>query len=131
TGMGRGPGNARTEEVVIALDEQRGRQLNLVPLLALIRKHLQPMKERYGWGTNPFYYLSGKYGIHPTYIQEMVGDSRYDEEDILAAIEYLRQEGGKKYSAASLSSARSFFRGAPQGSWRPAQVISGRDVLLI
>lgn len=131
TGMGRGPGNARTEEVVIAFDERTSGEADLVPLLTLIRKHMQPMKERYGWGTNPFYFLSGKYGIHPTYIQEMVGDPRYDEEDILAVIEYLRQEGGKKYRAASLDAARAFYSGPPTGSWKPESLLAGRDVLLL
>jgi 4-hydroxy 2-oxovalerate aldolase len=87
TGMGRGPGNARTEELVIEAEALRGRKADLVPLMGLIRKHFQPMKERYGWGTNPYYYLAGKHGIHPTYIQEMLGDARYDEEDVLAVID--------------------------------------------
>src|SRR6056297_49838 len=68
TGMGRGPGNARTEELVIEAEALRDRRANLVPLMALIRKHFSPMKAEYGWGTNPYYYLAGKYGIHPTYI---------------------------------------------------------------
>lgn len=131
TGMGRGPGNARTEELVIESAAARGAQPNLVPLLALIRRHLQPMKTRYGWGTNPFYFLAGKYGIHPTYIQEMAGDPRYDEEDILAVIEYLRAEGGKKYSADSLNAARSFFHGDPRGTWRPAADLADREILIL
>lgn len=131
TGMGRGPGNARTEELVIALDGQDGREANLVPLMALIRQHFQPMKNRYGWGTNPYYFLSGKYGIHPTYIQEMLGDPRYDEEDLIAVIDFLRQDGGKKYSAASLAAARTFFSGEAQGSWKPADTLAGRTVLML
>lgn len=131
TGMGRGPGNARTEELVIALDGRDGRQANVVPLLTLIRQYFQPMKTRYGWGTNPFYFLSGKYGIHPTYIQEMLGDPRYDEEDVIAVIEHLRQGGGKKYSASSLSEGRSFYHGEPAGNWAPASMVAGREVLLL
>ena len=131
TGMGRGPGNARTEELVIALDGEDGRKANLVPLLSVIRKHFQPMKNAYRWGTNPFYFLSGKHGIHPTYIQEMDGDARYGEEDILAVIDYLREEGGKKYSADSLAAAKTFFSGEPRGSWTPAEMMEGREVLLV
>ena len=33
TGMGRGPGNARTEELAIEIAELQGRKLNLVPLV--------------------------------------------------------------------------------------------------
>ena len=131
TGMGRGPGNARTEELVIETEELRGRRINLVPLMALIRKHFRPMKEHYGWGTNPYYYLSGKYGIHPTYVQEMLGDARYDEEDIFAVIEHLRQEGGKKFSADRLLDARNFYGAAPSGNWAPAELMEGRDVLIL
>jgi CMP-2-keto-3-deoxyoctulosonic acid synthetase len=125
------PGNARTEELAIEAEGLRGRKANLVPLMSLIRKHFGPMKARYGWGTNPYYYLAGKYGIHPTYIQEMLGDARYDEEDILAVIDHLRAEGGKKFSFNTLDGARQFYRGAPRGSWSPAELMAGREVLIL
>ncbi len=96
TGMGRGPGNARTEELAIELAELRLRSINMVPLMGLVRNHFRPMQQQYGWGTNPYYYLAGKHGIHPTYIQEMLGDTRYSEEDVLAVIDHLKREGGKK-----------------------------------
>lgn len=131
TGMGRGPGNARTEELVIEISERRGRKANLIPLMSLIRRYFQPLKNQCGWGSNPYYYLSGKYGIHPTYIQEMLGDSRYDEEDILAVIEHLRAEGGSKFSANALGTARQFYSSAPKGTWSPGEVLEGRDVLLL
>ena len=131
TGMGRGPGNARTEELAIELAERRGKQINLVPLMALLREHFVPMQNHYGWGTNPYYYLAGKYGIHPTYIQEMLSDSRYSEEDVLAVIEHLRVEGGKKFTLNTLDAARHFYRGEATGSWSPKEVFADRDVLLL
>jgi 4-hydroxy 2-oxovalerate aldolase len=131
TGMGRGPGNARTEELVIEAEAIRRRRANLVPLMMLIQKIFGPMKACYGWGTNPYYYLAGKYGIHPTYIQEMIGDSRYEDEDILAVIEHLRAEGGKKFSFGSLHSARQFYSGEPRGSWKPSKLMAGREVLIL
>lgn len=131
TGMGRGPGNARTEELVIEMAERRGSAVNMVPLMRLIREHFKPMQERYGWGTNSYYYLAGKYSIHPTYIQEMLSDSRYDEEDILAVIEHLRVEGGKKFNLNTLDAARHFYQGEPTGSWDPASMIKGREVFLL
>ncbi|MRU15677.1 aldolase [Roseovarius sp. A21] len=131
TGMGRGPGNARTEELGIEAEALRDRKANLVPLMKLIRKHFAPMKAKYGWGTNPYYYLAGKYGIHPTYIQEMQGDTRYDEEDILAVIDHLRSEGGKKFSLNTLDGARQFYHGEPRGSWNPAELMQGREVLIL
>ncbi len=131
TGMGRGPGNARTEELVIEVAELRNQPINLVPLMTIIRKHFKPMQIQYGWGTNPYYFLSGKYGIHPTYIQSMMSDTRYDEEDLLAVIDYLREEGGKKFSDATLNSARQFYTSKPTGNWSPSEAFAGREVLLL
>ncbi|NYS78422.1 aldolase [Halomonas glaciei] len=131
TGMGRGPGNARTEELAIEMAERRDKPVSMVPLMALLRQHFKPMQKHYGWGTNPYYYLAGKYGIHPTYIQEMLSDSRYDEEDLLAVIEHLRVEGGKKFSVDTLDAARLFFGTDAVGSWSPREYFEGRKVLLL
>ncbi len=131
TGMGRGPGNARTEELAIEVEELRGRRANLVPLMALIKKQFGPMKEKYGWGTNPYYYLAGKHGVHPSYVQMMLDDTRFDEEDVLAVIDYLRAEGGKRFSVNTLDAARHFYNGEPRGTWKPSDVMDGRDVLIL
>jgi len=131
TGMGRGPGNARTEELAIEIAERRGNPTNMVPLMALMREHFKPMQVHYGWGTNAYYYLAGKYGIHPTYIQEMLSDPRYSEEDVLAVIEHLRVEGGKKFNLNTLDVARHFYRGEPAGQWPPQERFAGRVALLL
>lgn len=131
TGMGRGPGNAKTEYLVIELSERCGQSTNIVPLMSIINRYFRPLQHECGWGTNAYYYLAGKYGIHPTYIQEMLGDSRYGEEDVLAVIEHLRIEGGKKFSSRTLNSARFFYQSPTQGSWAPAEVLAGREVLLL
>lgn len=131
TGMGRGPGNAKTEHLALELAERRSKPCNIVFLMGLICRFFQPMQNSCGWGTNTYYYLAGKYGIHPTYIQAMLGDSRYTEEDILAVIEHLRVEGGKKFSLNTLDAARKFYQGEPRGSWQPASLIKDREVLLL
>lgn len=131
TGMGRGPGNARTEELVIEVADMRKQVINMVPLMSVIRSYFQPLKNQCGWGSNPYYYLSGKYGIHPTYIQEMLGDSRYSEEDILAAINHLKVEGGKKFSFNALDATRHFYQGDAKGEWAPESLISSREVLIL
>jgi 4-hydroxy 2-oxovalerate aldolase len=131
TGMGRGPGNAQTEYLVIELERLTERRINLAPVLALISKHFGPMKALYRWGQNPFYYLAGQYGIHPTYLQEMLSDSRYSDEDILSVIEHLRKAGGKKYIASVLEQGRQRYGTASPGTWRPAELIEGREVLIV
>lgn len=131
TGMGRGPGNAKTEHLALELSERRSQSCNIVPLMNLISGFFQPMQNTCGWGTNTYYYLGGKYGIHPTYIQAMLGDSRYSAEDILGVIRHLQIEGGKKFSLNTLDAARQFYQGEPRGTWQPSSLIKDREVLLL
>ncbi|WP_313462028.1 aldolase catalytic domain-containing protein [Pseudomonas nitroreducens] len=131
TGMGRGPGNAKTEFLLLELGDRGGDQVNLVPLMALIDSYFKPLQHECGWGTNAYYYLAGQYGIHPTYIQEMLADSRYSVEDVFAVINHLKLEGGKKFSANTLDAARNFYKGPPRGAWSPETLLSGREVLLL
>ena len=131
TGMGRGPGNAQTEYLILALAKYQQPLSNPTKLFELIRKHFKPMQNSYGWGTNPFYYLAGQYGIHPTYIQEMLQDSRYSEEDVLAVINQLKIEGGKKFSPDTLEAARHFYSGEPRGTWEPQTLLKDKTVLIL
>lgn len=131
TGMGRGPGNVQTEYLALALAPYRQQQANITKLLGLIFKHFKPMQSLYGWGTNPYYYLAGQYGIHPTYIQHMLTDNRFTEEDIIAVIEHLKAEGGKSFSLNTLDAARHFYSGEPRGGWQPKTRFKDQEVLLL
>ena len=132
TGIGRGPGNVKTEELIIEKDNDYiENSLNLVPLTKIINESFLPMKNKYSWGTNIFYYLAGKYSIHPSYIQSMLKDYRYQEEDILASINYLRDQGGKRFDFNDLDETRKFYKGKPKGKWDPSTIFKKRDVLII
>jgi 4-hydroxy 2-oxovalerate aldolase len=61
----------------------------------------------------------------------MLDDSRYSEEDILAAINHLKVEGGKKFSFNTLDATRHFYKGDALGNWSPEQLMAGRDVLIL
>jgi 4-hydroxy 2-oxovalerate aldolase len=131
TGMGRGPGNTKTEELIVELNELNSNQINIIPLLELIRNYFEPLKKEKKWGTNPYYYLSGKYGIHPTFIQVMLNDSRYNENDILGAINYLKKNGGKKFKHDNLNIASQFYSEKFTGKWSPKSLFNNREVLIL
>ena len=130
TGMGRGPGNAQTEYMIAEDAVCGGKTPNPVPLMHLIDDYFKPMKNELGWGENYFYYLAGKYHIHPTYIQEMLEDPRYETEDIITAIGHLKGNG-TKYSQEMLNDALNFAPVAGDGGWCPIHEIEGRKVLII
>jgi 4-hydroxy 2-oxovalerate aldolase len=131
TGMGRGPGNAQTELLILALGDRWKQNPNVVELFKLVANRFKPMKERYGWGTNPFYFLAGQFGIHPSYIQEMLEDNRYDEEDILAVIDYLKTIDSRSFSVQNLELGKNIYREPIPGSWNPAETFSGKEVLIL
>lgn len=131
TGMGRGPGNAQTEYLVIELDIYRKLNTSKTKLLKLIRNHFRPLKEQYDWGINPYYFLAGKHNIHPTYVQKMIADTRYNEEDIVSVIDYLKEQGGNKFNPDVLETARHFYSDDTKGTWSPETVIKNNSVLII
>ena len=128
TGMGRGPGNAKTELLSLELAEMSAIAIDLTKLLVLIKNHFEPLQKTYRWGTNIYYYLSGKYKIHPSYIQQMLSDTSYDQEDILSVIEHLKTKGGRNFSLSRLDSARNFYHQQASGNWSPETVLRNKDV---
>jgi 4-hydroxy 2-oxovalerate aldolase len=131
TGMGRGPGNAQTEYLLIERRETEGVEINIIPILELIKKYFREMQYVCGWGKSPYYYMAGKMGIHPTNIQEMLGDTRYGEAEIISVIEQLAKSGGKKFNSEILKKGREVLEGNSNGKWNPSKLIEGRTVLIL
>ncbi|MDG2653745.1 pyruvate carboxyltransferase, partial [Vibrio parahaemolyticus] len=104
TGMGRGAGNAQTENLLAELD---GLDKYLpTAIYELVIRHFEPMQRRYGWGSSLLYYLGAKNDIHPTYIQNMLSNPNYGTEEIVGAIEHLKKlEGTTSYNGDVLEEA--------------------------
>ena len=130
-GMGRGPGNVRTEHLIVELWDADRPLSELAPLIHLVNSHLLPLQQKLGWGTNLYYYLAGKHGIHPTYIQQMLADSCYGDEDILKIIVHLRTIEAHSYQMDFMKDGRNITTDSGPGWWSPAETIQGRDVLIL
>ena len=131
TGMGRGPGNSKTEYLVIEYENLLSKKVNIIPMLELIDRYFNPLMNKHKWGTNPFYYLAGMYGIHPTFIQTMLENNRFTNKDILSSINHLKKLGGKKFNKNLINLNNSIYIGKCPGKWSPKKVISKKDVLII
>jgi len=129
-GMGRGAGNAQTENLIIELQNLSKKKYNIIPLLNLIKNFFITLKYKYNWGTNPFYYLAGKHGIHPTYIQEMISTS-FSNSEIITSINKLKSNGGKKYNIDLIRSDFQKNIKLKNGDWCPKKKISQKEVLLL
>jgi len=102
TGMGRGPGNTKTEELIKYFQDSSHVKNAAIQKLYL---KFSKLKMKYKWGTNKYYNLSGKYKIHPTYVQTMLSDERYKKNDYISAIKYLKNKTAKTFNPFTLLSA--------------------------
>jgi len=129
-GMGRGAGNAQTEYLILELDKFKNNFQNNVSLLRLIKLYFEPLFNKYKWGINSYYYLAGKFGIHPTYIQEML-NIKLNENEMIDSINHLKSYGATRYDVNLVRSEFQKPIKLKQGSWSPKGKIKGREVLLV
>lgn len=130
-GMGRGPGNCRTEELLVSLEHQ-GRPLQgIEPLIQFIAEDIEPLKKKYGWGTNIYYFMTAINRIHPSYVQEMLSDSRYDHHDIIAVLDMLTHKDDRKTLYESqMQKPISYFANS-KGNWNPSTVLESVPILIL
>ena len=131
TGMGRGPGNTKTEYLILELKRKNEKSENLVYLLNLIKKYFEPLQKKYKWGSNPFYYFAGLNSIHPSFVQGMLSDDIFEPEDIYSNLNYLSTVGGKKFSNELIEIGKNFYKDIKKGSWEPSELIKNKNVFII
>ncbi|MBI3298575.1 MAG: aldolase catalytic domain-containing protein [Elusimicrobia bacterium] len=130
-GMGRGAGNVPTEYLLLELQRRAKRPGNLDPLFALALGPFARLQRDFGWGPSLLYYLSAVHGIHPTYVQTMLGKGHYSPDQVIAAVESLRAGDASSYSGTRLEEALHSDPGSSEGTWTPRGWAKGRPVLLV
>ncbi len=128
-GMGRGAGNAQTENLLIELQEKY--QFNYIAdaLFDLVLSNFSPLKERYQWGSSLLYNLASINNIHPTYIQEMIMDNRYNIKEILQAIDFMSTLDASHFDENLLLNARGDI--SNEGSWSAKAWCQDKEVLIL
>lgn len=130
-GMGRGAGNAETEILLLELNQKLKTSYYPEALFELVLKDFTPMQRLYGWGANLLYHLAADNDIHPTYIQEMLSDDRYEIEDILQTIEFIKPMQAKFYQKDLLDLAKTGNYPDIDGNWNAKGWCLDRDVLIL
>lgn len=130
-GMGRGAGNARTECLLLELEQKKQGSYAPDALFGLVFADFGKLQQKYGWGYNLLYYLSAIYDIHPTYIQEMLSNARGGTEHLIDIFEYLRSTPSVSFSQAQFSRALAGCSGSGAGTWDASGWCEGEDVLII
>lgn len=89
TGMGRGAGNLKMELLLTYLNKHQGMDVDFNVLGDVITA-FTPLKEKYGWGTNLPYMLSGANNIPQKEVMDWVTNRVYSFNSIVRALDNRR-----------------------------------------
>ena len=130
-GMGRGPGNVRTEYLVMELARNGLSTARLNPLVNLVERDFSDMKRHYGWGSSLYYFQSANLSVHPTYVMELTKDDRYSPSEVVSALDRLNAKGATSFDVRRLTDA---VQGEPlnfPGGSNVHDWFTARDVLVV
>lgn len=99
-GMGRGAGNAKTEQLLGLL---RNREPG-TELLAFVARYFYPLLALHGWGPSVYYAIAGRQYIHPTYVQRLE-DSAAGVGEKLEVLEFLGRAGATSFRSELMHEA--------------------------
>ena len=94
-GMGRGAGNLKLEEFL--KKQKKYKESTLIE--SFIKTRMLDLKRKYNWGTNIFYKKSAKYNIHPTFIQRLIEEKKYNYYLIKRIISFLSKLKSSSFDA--------------------------------
>ena len=126
TGMGRGPGNLKTEELIKIFDNK-----NLKFIENLKKNYFDKLQKYYKWGPNKYYKIAAKFKIHPTYIQEMLKDRRYSKKNYSEVLKILKETDSRKYNSSKLFLSEKIYAKKPKSNWIPKRDLSLKNILIV
>ena len=111
-GIGRGAGNLNTELIAKYMNETKGKEYCIAPMMDIYAKHLKKIYQKTPWGYSPGYFMTACYGSNPNYA------SYYEQEIGLTAFEIgqildkMSVEDRIIYSKAKAEQYLHWYRGA-------------------
>lgn len=101
-GMGRGAGNARTENLIPVL---RGAGVECATLNRMLARHFIPLWEAHRWGPSVYYGIAGAAKIHPTYVQHLESHAGIQALSKIEVLKFLTDAHATSYSHDVLQDA--------------------------
>ncbi|WP_354623223.1 aldolase catalytic domain-containing protein [Psychromonas sp. MME2] len=133
TGMGRGAGNAQTENLLAVVSQETGRyQPKSIYELAI--RDFEPMQKKYGWGSNLLYFIGAQHNVHPTYVQNLLSDTHYGPDEIVGVVKYLSYlNNSESYSDETYAASLMFSAASSEisGSNALAGSAKGKNVVIL
>ncbi len=131
TGMGRGAGNVTTESLLMELVNSDSLNIDLSLIQGTVSDFMK-LREKYGWGTNMHYQYAANNNIHPTFVQTLSDDNRYDQFQSFKILESLsRDENSSSFSSDSIKKSIYLNAEKKEGTWDPKGFLENEEVLLV
>ena len=134
-GMGRGAGNLPTELIMGYLNQNFGRDYDVEPLLTITDDVISRFKEKNNWGYALPYYLSGIYGVHPSYILTFMERKTLNSRDIKQLVDMIsddkRSEFDLEYAKELYNAYNNKIVDDEDSRKQLTKLIGGRKVLLL
>ncbi len=126
-GMGRGAGNVSTESLLKYFNKYNY-------LSSKIRNisegYFDDLKKKYKWGPSKYYKYAAKFDIHPSFIQELTKDKRYNKKEINKLILNLSKVNAKSYDPKFLNKP-SIIKNKNKLIWNSSSWCQSRDILIL
>ena len=129
TGMGRGPGNLKTEDILLKYHKE-----DLVFINKLKKIFFDKLQKKFKWGPNKYYKFAAKNKIHPTYIQQMLADERFDAKEYNKILANLKKIDARKYEPTNLllrKKTKKIKKINKLSSWAPKTILDQKEVLIL
>jgi 4-hydroxy 2-oxovalerate aldolase len=130
TGMGRGAGNVSTESLLLEMSRLGYHKGNANMVQPAVEDFTE-LKNKYGWGSNLYYHYASNQGIHPTFVQSLLDDKRYDNQQVLGALEYLADRDSTAYSVDVVRQAIYGNQTIVTGAWDASNWLRDKEVLIV
>ena len=131
-GMGRGAGNAETEILLSELNRIYKENYRLDEIYKLAVDDFKILNSEFNWGQSLLYSLAADNNIHPTYIQEMISDSRYNDQRILEAINFMKNIPSASFNKEFLDNfVKNQSKNNYIGNWNASNWCKNKEVLIV
>jgi 4-hydroxy 2-oxovalerate aldolase len=104
-GMGRGAGNAATEQLLPVLEPTVAAEVDTA-LQELNVNHFQALRRTYGWGASVLYGYAAAKAIHPMYVQTLCQDGALGAGEVFHHLRQLALEDATSFDDARLTRLR-------------------------